>query len=57
MNEVSVAKVLIANRVAINAIPLQMLKRLTNSKADLIPIEVILTSFNGEATTVEGLLY
>ncbi|KAL2531385.1 Uncharacterized protein Adt_04736 [Abeliophyllum distichum] len=47
VNDIPIAKVLIDNGAAINTIPSRMIKKFTKTKSDMIPTEVILTSFNG----------
>ncbi|KAL2540083.1 Uncharacterized protein Adt_01061 [Abeliophyllum distichum] len=56
VNGILVAKVLIDNGAAINTIPYRMIKKFAKTESDLIPIEVILTSFNGGATSAKGVI-
>ncbi|KAL2531786.1 Uncharacterized protein Adt_05137 [Abeliophyllum distichum] len=54
VNSIPVAKVLIDNGAAINIITSRMIKKLAKIESDLIPTKVILTSFNGGATSAKG---
>ncbi|KAL2526959.1 Uncharacterized protein Adt_12013 [Abeliophyllum distichum] len=56
VNGIPVAKVLIDNGVAINTIPSRMIKKIARTKSDMIPTEVILTSFNGGETSAKGVM-
>ena len=56
VNGIPVAKVLIDNGAAINTIPSRMIKKFAKTENDLIPTEVILTSFNGGVTSAKGVM-
>lgn len=56
INGILVAKVLIDNRVAINTISSRMIRKFAKIKSDMILTKVILTNFNGEATSVKGVM-
>ncbi|KAL2491133.1 putative retroelement [Abeliophyllum distichum] len=56
VNGIPVAKVLIDNGAVINTIPYMMIKKFAKTESDLIPTEVILTSFNGGATSAKGVI-
>ncbi|KAL2500186.1 Uncharacterized protein Adt_25736 [Abeliophyllum distichum] len=56
VNGIPVAKVLIDNGAAINTILSRMIKKFTKTESDMIPTEVILTSFNGGATSAKGVM-
>ncbi|CAA3006189.1 Hypothetical predicted protein [Olea europaea subsp. europaea] len=53
---IPVAKVLVDNGAAINTIPSRMMRKFAKTESDMIPTEVILTSFNGGATSVKGVM-
>ena len=55
-NGIPVTKVLIDNGATTNAIPVRMLRRLAKFEEDLLPTEVVLTSFIGGATMVKGVI-
>lgn len=56
VNGVPVAKVLVDNGAAINTIPSRMMRKLAKTEGDMIPTEVIRTSFNGGATSAKGVM-
>ncbi|KAL2480328.1 Uncharacterized protein Adt_33294 [Abeliophyllum distichum] len=56
VNGIPVAKVFIDNGAAINTIPYRMIKKFAKTESDLIPTKVILTSFNGGATSAKGVI-
>ncbi|CAI9786863.1 unnamed protein product [Fraxinus pennsylvanica] len=56
VNGIPVAKVLIDNGVAINTFPSRMMRTFAKTESDMIPTEVILTSFNGGATSTKGVM-
>lgn len=55
VNGIHVVKVLIDNGAAINTIPSRM-RKFAKTESNMIPTEVILTSFNGGATSVKGVM-
>ncbi|CAI9775703.1 unnamed protein product [Fraxinus pennsylvanica] len=56
VNGIPVAKVLIDNGTAINIIPSRMMMKFAKTESDMIPTEVIQTSFNGGATSAKGVM-
>ncbi|KAL2497943.1 Uncharacterized protein Adt_23493 [Abeliophyllum distichum] len=56
VNGIPVAKVLIDNGAAINTIPYRMIRKFIKPGSNMIPTGVILTSFNGRATSAKGVM-
>ena len=56
LNDKPVSKVLIDNVLAVNVIPLRMLRALGRSISDLIEIEVVVIAFIGEISKTLGIL-
>ncbi|CAA2968874.1 Hypothetical predicted protein [Olea europaea subsp. europaea] len=56
VNGIPVAKVLIDNGATINTIPSRMMRKFAKTERDVIPTEIILTSFNGGATSAKGVM-
>ena len=56
LNGRSVPKVLIDNGLAVNVMPLRMLRALGRSINDLIEIEVVVSAFIGEVSKTLGIL-
>ncbi|CAI9771374.1 unnamed protein product [Fraxinus pennsylvanica] len=56
VNGIPVAKVLIDNGEAINTIPSRMMRKFAKIESDMIPTEVILTSFDGGTISTKGVM-
>ncbi|CAI9776006.1 unnamed protein product [Fraxinus pennsylvanica] len=56
VNGIPVAKLIIDNGATINTIPSRMMRKFAETESDMILTEVILTSFNGEATSAKEVM-
>ncbi|CAL1388972.1 unnamed protein product [Linum trigynum] len=50
------SRILVDNGVAVNVMPIRLLRKLGKTTSDLIPTDIFVTSFNGGSTSARGIL-